>query len=297
MSPPRNVRPGVTYLLTRRCYQRTFRLRPSEQTNLIFRYCLGLAAAKTGVELHAVCVMSNHHHIVLTDVTGCLPDFARELHRLCAKAMNASQGQWENLWSADHCHCLELGDDDAVVQRIAYVAANPVEAGLVAAPQEWPGVMLLPREQAYAEAVARPKEYFGDGSRSPAVVELRVTPPPIENLGERVAAVLETMLAKAHAAARENGWEFLGRAGVLATSFVRRARSFERRRQIIPRVAARSMFIRQRLLAAQREFRRAYHAAMERWRQGVRDVVFPEGTWWMRVFHDVAVGGAWPAAA
>lgn len=298
MAPPRNIRPGVTYLLTRRCYQRTFRLRPSEATNAIFRYCLARAAAKTGVELHAVCVMSNHHHVVLTDVGGCLPDFARELHRLTAKAMNASQGQWENLWSAEHCHFLELGDDDAVIQRIAYVAANPVEAGLVATPGDWPGVMLLPKAQAYAESVARPKAYFGESSRSPAEVELRIVPPRgIDGLVERVAAVLGQMLAKAHAAVRENGWEFLGRAGVLATSFVRRARSFERKRQMVPRIAARSMFVRQRLLASQREFRRAYHAAVDAWREGRREIVFPEGTWWMRVFHGVANGGAWPAEA
>jgi hypothetical protein len=242
--------------------------------------------------------MSNHHHVVLTDVEGRLPDFARELHRLTAKAMNASQGQWENLWSAEHAHFLELGDDEAVVQRIAYVAANPVEAGLVAAPEEWPGVMLLPKERAYAEVVVRPKAYFGDVSRSPAEVELRIAPPAgIYRLLEKVAAVLERMLDRAHAAVREAGWQFLGRAGVLATSFVRRARSFERKRQIVPRVAARSMFIRQKLLAAQREFRRAYHAAVDAWRDGLRDIVFPLGTWWMRLFHGVDVGGAWPAAA
>jgi REP element-mobilizing transposase RayT len=298
VAPPRTIRPGLTYLLTRRCNLRAFRLRPSEQTNQIFRYCLALAAAKTGVELHAVCVMSNHHHVVLTDVQGRLPDFARELHRLTAKAMNASQGQWEILWSAEQCHFLELGDDDAVVRRIAYLAANPVEAGLVATPDDWPGVMLLPRDHAYTESVARPKAYFGETSKSPAEIELHIVPPSrIENLLERVANLLEQMLAKAHAAAREHGWQFLGRAGVLATSFVRRARSLERRRQTVPRVAARSMFIRQKLLAAQREFRRAYHAAIDAWRDGKRDTVFPEGTWWMRVFHGVAVGGAWPAAA
>jgi hypothetical protein len=40
-------------------------------------------------------VMSNHHHLVVTDRRGALPDFLRELHRLTAKAINASQGQWK----------------------------------------------------------------------------------------------------------------------------------------------------------------------------------------------------------
>ena len=39
MSYPRQVLPGMTYLLTRRCTQRQFLLRPSAQTNAILLYC------------------------------------------------------------------------------------------------------------------------------------------------------------------------------------------------------------------------------------------------------------------
>jgi putative transposase len=38
--------------------------------------------------------------------------------------------------------------------------------------------------------------------------------------------------------------------------------------------------------------RSAYRAALERWRTGDRDVAFPAGTWWMRVFHAVNIGGS-----
>ena len=127
MSLPRRVVPGTTYLITRRCYQRTFRLRPSRRTEGIFLYCLGVAAEKTGVVVHAACVMSNHHHLVVTDVKGVLPDFLRELHRSTAKALNASQGQWENLWSAEQTSAVELGSDDDIIERMAYVVANPVQ--------------------------------------------------------------------------------------------------------------------------------------------------------------------------
>ena len=107
MARPRPIVASKTYMITRRCYQRTFRLRPSDETNQIFLYSLAWAAAKTGVQIHAACVMSNHHHIVLTDVCGMLPDFLRELHRTVAKAVNATQGEWENLWSAEPYHSLE----------------------------------------------------------------------------------------------------------------------------------------------------------------------------------------------
>ena len=82
---------------------------------------------------------------------------------------------------------------------------------------------------------------------------------------------------------------------MLATSFAKRAKSFEQRRQIVPRIAAKSMFLRQRLLEAHREFRRGYYAALEKWRAGLRSVEFPDGTWWMRVFHAAAVAAPAPS--
>src|SRR4051812_41347670 len=139
---PRRVVPDETYLITRRCYQRTFRLRPCAETNRIFTYCLAFAMQKTGVVLHAACVMSNHHHLIVTDPNGVLPDFLRELHRLTAKAMNAAQGEWENLWAAEPCNVVRLVTDDDVEEKIAYVIANPVAAGLVKKPDEWPGLMV-----------------------------------------------------------------------------------------------------------------------------------------------------------
>ncbi len=36
-----------------------------------------------------------------------------------------------------------------------------------------------------------------------------------------------------------------------------------------------------------RAFREAYREAIDQWKKGVRDVLFPEGTWWMRVFCHV----------
>ena len=163
MAQPRRVVPGTRYMITRRCYQRTFRLRPSEATNQTYLYSLAWAAAKTGVIIHAACVMSNHHHIVLTDVRGTLPDFLRELHRTVAKALNAAQGEWENLWSAESYHALELGADEDVIDKVAYVAANPTEAGLVETPEEWPGVMLLPDTEVRTLEIKRPPKYFTDG--------------------------------------------------------------------------------------------------------------------------------------
>ena len=52
MTAPRQVLPGATYLVTRRCVQRQFLLRPSRQTNQTFLYVLALAAARYRVDTH-----------------------------------------------------------------------------------------------------------------------------------------------------------------------------------------------------------------------------------------------------
>lgn len=243
-------------MLTRRCYQRTFRLRPSDETNQIFLYSLAWAEAKTGVLIHAACVMSNHHHIVLTDGRGTLPNFARELHRTVAKALNAAQGQWENLWVTEPYHRLELGSDEDVIDKIAYIAANPTEAGLVESPEEWPGVMLLPEGEGKTFEIKRPGKYFAnsDGNVFPEKVTLRVVPMagrelPTEAIARRVGSAIKRSVARAREAVVAAGKRFLGRKVVLGQSFQKKAESYEPKRGPIPQVRARNRSLLRAMLA------------------------------------------------
>ena len=281
-------------MITRRCYQRTFRLRPSETTNQTYLYCLAWAAAKTGVIIHAACVMSNHHHIVLTDVRGTLPDFLRELHRTVAKALNAAQGEWENLWSAESYHALELGADEDVIDKVAYLAANPTEAGLVETPEEWPGVIFLPDTEIRALEIKRPTKYFTDAEVFPETVTLRVSPMVAKtqsngDIFERVAVAIQQAVARARNAILACGRRFLGRAGVLSHSFRKRAESFEPRRGPIAKVRASNRSLLRAMLARYSLFWAQHRAALEAWRRGDRSAVFPFGTWGMRLFHSALV--------
>jgi REP element-mobilizing transposase RayT len=286
--------PGETYLVTRRCYQRTFRLRPSAETNRIFLYCLAFAAQRTGVVLHAACVMSNHHHLVVTDARGVLPDFLREFHRLTAKAMNASQGQWENLWAAEPCSVVRLVTDRDVEDKIAYVVANPVAAGLVKQPEQWPGVLAWGES---LQRVVRPASYFReDGTCPDALVLLFERPQSLDGRPagqrewrERAARTIASKVAEAHRKLSDAGRAFLGRAAVLAVSFIQRARTYEERFGVIPTFAAKAQSVRDALGRVERYFRSRYRKALAQWRAGVRDVAFPAGTWWMVVVHGAVV--------
>ena len=82
MTWPRRVVPGTTYLLTRRCTQRRFMLAPRGIVPKLFGYCVALAAERHGIEVHAMTVMSNHWHAVVTDPYGRIPEFSRDVHRL-----------------------------------------------------------------------------------------------------------------------------------------------------------------------------------------------------------------------
>jgi REP element-mobilizing transposase RayT len=267
------------------------------ETNRIFLYCLAFAARRTGVILHAACVMSNHHHLVVTDLRGVLPDFLRELHRLTAKAANASQGQWENLWAGEPCNVVRLVTDEDVEDKIAYVVANPVAAGLVKQPEQWPGVLGWGQK---TQRVARPGSYFKEGGTCPEALTLsferprQLGGPPLalREWRERVGRRIALKVVEAHQKLFAAGRQFLGRAAVLAASFVHRAQSYETRFGVIPTFAAKAWSVRVELARLERCFRKRYREALQLWRDGLRQAIFPSGTWWMVHVHGSVVESA-----
>ena len=163
MTPPRRVLPGAVYLVTRRCSERRYFLKPSRLTNEIFLYVLAVAAQRYGVLVHAFCVLSNHCHLIVTDVDGRLPGFMQYLDSLVARAVNASLGRFEGFWATDGSYsAVEPLDPADVVAKTAYVLANPVAAGLVRRGAEWPGLWTSPDQLGSAKLTARKPERFFD---------------------------------------------------------------------------------------------------------------------------------------
>jgi hypothetical protein len=253
-------------------------------------YCLAHAAERTGVQIHAYIAMSNYHHISGTDPLGKLPVFLHLLHMLTAKALNASQGQWENLWAPEHTCVVRLIEVQDILSKIAYIAANPVNAGLVRHPDDWPGLVLW---RPGARVIAtRPEVFFR--STAPAEIELRIVQPTTadyepERWNEMVQAAVAEEVRRARASVEASGLSFLGRDRVLKVSFLAKANLYEHRLGIDPTLAAKDITKRGAFLRAQKLFRGAYRVALHAWRAGNRAVVFPFGTWWMRVHHGAAV--------
>jgi REP element-mobilizing transposase RayT len=283
------VLPGTTYLVTRRCSQRQFLLLPTERTNGIVRYCLARAAERSGVQVHAFCVMSNHYHLVVTDLGTALPEFMRYLNEFLARALNAAHGRWENFWAPESYSAVRLVSPDDIVEKVAYALANPVVAGLVPRARRWPGLWSDPREVDGAPLVAfRPDGFFRPNGPTPARSELRLTRPPGWATADAFIAAVETALRRHEDTARVNVGIFLGVRGILRQHPTDTPSSVEPRRRLNPRVAAADRSARIGALAQLSAFLRAYRRAWQQFRAGVREVLFPAGTYRLRVQLRVA---------
>jgi putative transposase len=287
MTAPRPIHPGTTYHITRRCTQQEFLLRPSAITNSILLYMIAVAAERTGVIIHAFCAMSNHLHLVLTDVCGRLPEFEHLLDGVAARALNVALGRSQALWDDDGYIAVVLATPQAVIDATAYVLANPVKAGLVASGREWPGLWSTPELIGGEPIVAeRPRVFFRKDGLMPASVPLRLEPPPGFAADEFRAAVLSALAVheeNARVAVAGSGRRFLGPRRILAQKTTTRPARPAERRKLKPFVATRDKARRLEELERRSEFLARYRAAREAFLRGVRDVVFPAGTYWLRI--------------
>lgn len=299
MTAPRQLLPGKTYLITRRCTQRQFLLKPSKQTNELVRYCLAVAASQTGVLVHTVCFMSNHWHGVVSDPFATLPEFLERFHRLFAKAQNAALGRWENLWASDKTSVVLLVSDEDVLAKMAYVIANPTIEGLVHSPCEWPGVITTRIGESWT--VEMPDVFFDDTGDHPEAITLELSHPPIyralapRELAARLATAVERRVRDARDAMALEGKKFLGAKGVLRQTSDVVPKSHAPRRNTNPRIAAAHAADRAKAIQQLVAFWRAYRAAWIAWRDGNRSQLFPAGTYALRVHARVACAPACPA--
>jgi REP element-mobilizing transposase RayT len=293
MSLPRRVLPGQFYLITRRCTQRQFLLRPDAHTNNAFTYCLIEAASRTQIDVLLPCAMSNHHHTVIYDRFGRYPEFVEHFHKMFARSQNALRGRWENFWSSEQVCVVRLVSRDDVMDKLVYTATNPVKDGLVDRIHHWPGVNGLHALLTGRPITAtRPRHFFRPDGAMPDAVELRLHIPPelgpetevLDELRRRVTAA-ETSLA---AERQRTGRRILGRRAVLRQAWWERPTSHEPRRDLRPRLAARSKWGRIEALQRNRAFLVDYAVAREAWRCGA-PATFPMGTYWLARFAGVAV--------
>jgi putative transposase len=287
----------MTVMITRRTLCRINLLRPDTQLNNLYLYCLAVFSSRFSIDVHAFTLMSNHHHLVVTDTQGRMPDFLRELHRSIARGTKALRNWEGSVWDSDKTSVVELRTEEAVIERLAYCMANPVAAGAVRRARQWPGLNVLPEQLGRRTwTVKRPGFFFdADNPDWPEVATLRLTMAPSiisdARMRELVACELTRVETEAQLEMDAKGWRFLGPQRVLAASPYDCATSWEPLVKRNPTFAVgrgqREAFL--EAVIVLREFRSAYRQALDAWCNGIRHALFPAGTWLMRCLHAVAV--------
>ena len=95
-------------------------------------------AAKFDVAIHAYVLMSNHFHLLATPQTADgLPQMMQAVGRRYVRLFNDSQGRTGTLWEGRYKSTL-IQTDRYLLACMAYIDLNPVRAGLVAQPGDYP---------------------------------------------------------------------------------------------------------------------------------------------------------------
>lgn len=208
--------------------------------------------------------------------------------RCFPRAVPASYGKWESVWSSDSYCAPVLCDGGDVFEKCVYTLCNPNKARLVRHVLSYRGLCSRGLEYGARMTCERPDALFT--SRMPDVVEVVLTRPPQTrpDLSDRQlrAAIRREVehreIANGKRVRREGG-SFLGMKGVLRQRITDTPKTSVARRGIRPRVACRCVRARMEAIRRDRRFQADYRDAWRRYAAGDRNVEFPYGTYKLRV--------------
>ena len=110
---------------------------------------------------------------------------------------------------------------------------------------------------------------------------------------ERIAERVRDKQHQAWHKAKRTGIPVVGPRRVLRLAHTKRAKSYEVFGSLNPQFAAAgNQSAATEAVKRLRSFNAQYERALAAWTQGDRSAYFPEGTWWMRVWHGARCGQA-----
>jgi len=131
----RVVVPGVAHHVTQRGVRRSDVFFCDEDRDLYISL-LSEFCKKSGTEVWAYCLMSNHVHLVMVPGTeDGLRASLGEAHRRYTQQINQREGCRGHLWQ-ERFHSFPM-DEAYLLAAVRYVELNPVHAGMVRLPEEY----------------------------------------------------------------------------------------------------------------------------------------------------------------
>jgi len=287
MTPPRHNVEGATWLVTRRCSERRFFLRPDGFVARAILFILGHALAWFSIKLNAAVVLSNHWHLVITDLKGKKSQFFRLVHMMIARSVNTLRGRFEAFWAPGRPNMVRLMTPDDILDKMVYVMLNPVRANLVEHVDDWPGLVTLPEHFLDHEfSTKRPNRFFDKRGPLGSMTRFRLTRPPgFDHLSDQeFVQLLRDRIAEGEAKARQErgNKKVLGAVKVLCQHWNSKPKTRAPRFQRVPEIACRDRELRIAAIEDLLYFRTKYRAALGRFCGGARNTVFPYGTLNMR---------------
>lgn len=157
----RMILPGSVCFVTSETVGRLFRLVPNRRTVAILDFCLRAAARdfEGKIRLHEFFFMSNHVHLLLTDVAGVLPKFMALLDSLISRNLNQSRGITGRNFEGYSCQVIDQDDLERQVEAAVYTLNNAAASHLVTRSRQWKSATSLRLK--YGVPSSRPKPAVG----------------------------------------------------------------------------------------------------------------------------------------
>jgi hypothetical protein len=269
------------------------------------------------VKLYGFVWMSNHGHLLLQASKEEFSDFMCYLNGQTAFNINRYLGRQDQLWSRRYAAAQVL-DEGEELNKLAYILANPQNAGVASAAEHWPGLSSAAfffgnQEQHFLhfDRTAWHKKNRPDNIApflSTAKLEHAVLP-QLQHLTKkdrrRFVRKLIKENGKSSSSTANSEQSNLTRSprtaialfAVIPTDRPESAKSNQRKRSIQPLCHTTNPVLRKLYKQGYREFRLVYNEASKEYRNGNTNVEFPPGSFppsrYPRAQHPRALD-AWP---
>lgn len=292
--------------MTGRAIGREHRFVPTPETVDAIGYCLAVAGQKYDIALHGYVWMSNHYHLVLTDLGAQLPDFMRDLNSLISKALNAIRETFGQNFDRRSYNAIVVADGARMIRHCAYTEANPCLAHLVKRAKQWRGVSSASLEYGETKQFRRPTRGLwaqassaGSGHmnkeramycgriKCPELAELKLIRPPcldgasIKATRAKVRKQVKVFETQAQEERARTNRRVLGMAKVRSVHYKVAPCDQQKRFDSAPKVSSDLPARRIAMEQALEEFISRYRFALAEYRKK-GSAAFPEGTWWMK---------------
>jgi hypothetical protein len=255
---------------------------------------LGRAQAYAGVEIYGVSFQSSHYHLDLgvedADQLAAFECFAQSN---LAKEVNRVHGWSDRVWARRYSAIVVSDEEVAQIARLKYLIAQGCRENLVASPRDWPGVsstwslyngtMRMDGKWVDRTAMFRARQLGADVlerdfTSNETVVLSQI--PAWRHLSsaqyrDRIREIVHDIERETRSRHREDGTRPLGPKRIRLAS--PRDRAVHPKRSPAPDFHTATREVRKALRDAYGIFVGAFVAASLRFRQGDRQVVFPEG--------------------